>query len=118
MSEFNTGQALFSDQENKPRTVKIPISFTTVQVTREFLLQFGLRMVRLVINNRDAAAQLTFRVEPSGTLEIIPPSTRGELTDEKHSFLEINPNAVTGIGEAFAFCAPTIELERKKLLGS
>jgi len=117
-SIYGTGQVLFADQTIKIRTVKIPIPFTTVQILRDFLLQNGMQMVLLIINNRDTVNEITFRLEPAGILERIPASTRGTVTDEVHNFLEINPDGVTGLGEAFAYVAPTAELARLGLVAS
>ncbi len=117
-SEFNTGQVLFADQTNKIRTLKIPIPFTTAQILRDFLKEFGMQLVLLIINNRDVVNELTFRLEPSGILERIPAATRGTVTDEVHSFLEVNPDGVTGLGEIIAFVSPTKELLRLGLLAS
>jgi len=118
-SQFQTGQVLFADQTTKIRVVKIPITFTTGVITRDFLQELGMQMVRLEINNRDALADVLVRTEPfQEPPERIPPNTRGELTDEVHSFLQITPNAVSGIGDAFAYVAPTAELVRMGLIAS
>ena len=117
-SDFNTGQVLFADQQNKVKLVPVNIPFTTTTITRDFLQEFGMHMVRLVIDNNDGTNPLTFRVEPFGQLQTIPISTRGELTDEIHSFLQINPNAVTGQGLAVAYLAPIEEVARMGLIAS
>lgn len=117
-SLYNSGQVLFADQTIKIRTVKIPVSFTTTEIFRDFLLEFGMQMVLLIINNRDTTNELTFRLEPSGIIERIPVSTKGTLTDEIHNFLQVTPDPVTGLGEFFAYVAPTKEILRLGLIAS
>lgn len=115
---FGTGQVLFSNQTIKVKTVPIPIPFGTVQVRDDFLTRLGLHMVELRLTNNDPTNPVTFRVEPFGQLQTIPPSTLGILSDEIHTFLEINPNAVTGSGLAIAYCTPIKELTRLGLIAS
>jgi len=117
-SQFNTGQVLFADQTNKIRTLKITIPFTTVEIFRDFLQEFGMQMVLLIINNRDVVNEVTFRTEQNAILERIPASTRGTVTDEIHHFLQVTPDGVTGLGEITAFIAPTKELLRLGLIAS
>lgn len=115
---FGTGQVLFSGSTTGIKTVKVPIVIGTAQIRRDFLQELGMHMVKLQIDNLDALNPLTFRVEPFGTLETIPISTRGDLIDEIHHFLEINPDAVSGTGNAFVFLAPIEELQKKGLIAS
>ena len=77
----------------------------------------GLFYIRAVIDNQDAINELTIRTEPSGDLITIPPNSIGEVVDEIHSFLEINGNAVTGLGLATLTLADPEELRAKGLLG-
>lgn len=117
-SQFQTGQVLFAGSKIAIRTVSVPIPFTTLTITRDFLQELGLQMVLLTIDNNDGTNPLQFRVEPFGQLRTIPINTRGTLTDEVHSFLQIIPNAVTGNGIAYAYLAPTKELTEAGLFAS
>lgn len=117
-SNFGTGQVLFSNQNIKVKVVPIPFPIALVTITRDFLQELGLHMVELRITNNDNTNPVTFRVEPFGTLQTIPPNTAGTLRDEIHSFLQIIPNAITGSGQAVAYCTPIEEITRLNLIAS
>lgn len=106
------GQVAFTGDKNRPKTVTFPIVIGIAQIVRDFLQEFGFHYIGFRLNNRDAAAAVTFRTEPFGTLQTIPASTTGILTDEVHEFLEINPDAVTGAGEIFVELATLEELSK------
>jgi len=97
MSEYNFDVLKAASRLDIPfLNRKVP--FTTAQVLIDSLQQFQRLIKSYRIVNRDAVAQLTYRIKsPSGTLETVEQST--EVSDDDWtSFLEINPNAVTGSG--------------------
>lgn len=75
-----------------------------------------MRYIELVITNNDPTNALTFRVDPQGSLLTVPVSSQGQIIDEIHEYLEINPNAVTGSGNVRAQLAETVELQRLGLV--
>jgi len=97
MSEYNFDVLKAASDDNIP-FLNRKIAFTTAQVLIDSLQQFQRLIKSYRIVNRDAIAQLTYRIKsPSGTLETVEQST--EISDDDWtSFLEINPNAVSGNG--------------------
>lgn len=76
-----------------------PEDFTTVQIRHDSLLEFG-KLIRAVkITNNDPLANVTVRTQsPSNVLITVDPSS--ELIIEGWtSYLEINPNGVSGTGQ-------------------
>lgn len=74
------------------------IPFTTAQVRIDTQYQFGLiaRAIRIV--NLDGTNNLTWRIiSPSNVLETLQPNTEASSL-EWTSYIEINPNAVSGDG--------------------
>jgi hypothetical protein len=106
----------FSPQQTKPKTQPLPIEFTTSQVIVDTLQKYFMRYIELVITNNDPTNSLTFRVEPQGSLMTVPPNSQGQLIDEIHNYLEINPNGATGTGLVVAQLAETTELQRLGLV--
>lgn len=72
--------------------------FTTSQLIKDTLLQFGKLIKIAKITNNDPINNLTVRqFSPSGTLLSLSPSSAIELPAWT-SYLEINPNPITGSG--------------------
>lgn len=85
------------------------IDFTTAQLRIDSLLQFNKLIKGARITNNDGLANLNFRVgSPSGVPRTIPLSTAGEFT-EWTSYLEINPNAVSGAGQLEIDLVPLVD---------
>jgi len=79
-------------------TVTTTIPFTTTQLVRDTLTQFRSYARAFRIVNNDAAASLTYRQGAADApLKTVPPSSE-VLVEGWESFIEINPNAVTGTG--------------------
>lgn len=73
------------------------LAFTTAQIKRDTLLEFNMLYKQVTIFNNDAVNSLTVRKEASSETITIPPSTAASIP-EWGSYLEVNPNAVTGSG--------------------
>jgi len=75
-----------------------PLGFTITQIRIDSLQEFGKLIKSFKIVNDDALSNVTYRTQsPSGTLRTIPPNS-DDSADEWTSYLEINPNAVSGTG--------------------
>lgn len=72
--------------------------FTTAQLIKDTLIQLGKICKVTKVTNLDAGANLTIRLfSPSGQLVTVPPNS--EITIPAWtSYIEINPNAVSGNG--------------------
>jgi len=97
MSEYNFDVLKSASDTNIP-FLNRKVVFTTAQVLIDSLQQFQRLIKSYRIVNRDAINPLTYRIKsPSGTLETVEQST--EVADNDWtSFLEVNPNAVSGTG--------------------
>lgn len=74
-------------------------NFTTTQIRHDFLLEQGKLSKSVKITNNDGINNVTYRLHsPSDTLRTVPPNSEVTL-DDWTSYLEINPNAVTGSGQ-------------------
>lgn len=95
MSSVNPN-LLVSPSNNSVPFIGTPFVIGTAQLIIDTILQFGMLIKSVRITNIDATNTLTYRTQSrSGILKIIPVSSF-DLFDEWGSFLEINPNAVTG----------------------
>ena len=75
-----------------------PEVIALAQIRHDSLLEFSryIKVTRIV--NDDAVNPITYRTQsPSNVLKSVPPSS-DETIEEWTSYLEINPNAVTGAG--------------------
>lgn len=87
---------LVSPSNNSIPFVTTPFVVGVAQLLIDTVQQFGMLIKSVRITNLDAANTLTYRTQSrSGVLKIIPVSSV-DIFDEWGSFLEINPNAVTG----------------------
>lgn len=108
--------SFFSNNQNSPKVTIFPLNWTTSQVIQNTTQFLNMYYIKAIINNRDNANSVTVRVNPSGDLLTIPPSSQGVIENEIHSYLEINPDAVTGIGDARLELTPLSELKRLGLI--
>lgn len=85
-----------NDQSLSFYTTTIP--FTTSQVRIDSLTEFGAYIRAARIINNDGANQLTYRQAAlDGALKTVPINSQEEVSGWE-SFLEINPDGVTGTG--------------------
>lgn len=77
---------------------EFPQAILTAQITLDTMQRFNQLIKSVRIVNDDALAVLTYRTQsPSGILKTVDPSS--EVTfDQWGSFIQINPNAVSGNG--------------------
>lgn len=95
MSSVNPN-LLISPSNNSIPFITTPFVVGTAQLRIDSILQQGMLIKSIRIENRDALNQLTYRTQsPSGTLRILPVSSV-DTFDEWGSYLEINPDPVTG----------------------
>jgi len=110
MSDFSAATT------NKPKTTSRIILIGVTQIRIETLQRFGLNIVEALIDNQDAANNITVRKVPSGVLATIPPNSLGRIRDEVFSFIEVNPDAATGAGVLTLSLATSAELKRVGLI--
>jgi len=121
LSTFNRNSIdvgnLFRTDKNKPRTETFRDNFTTAQLRIDTNSRFGMIYIRAVIDNQDPTNNITIRTDPQGQLLTIPPNSVLVIENETHSFLEINPNAVTGVGNFSLETAVEDDLRKSGFLG-
>jgi len=121
MSLFNRNSIdamnLYRSDKNKPRIETFRDNFTTAQIRISTAQRFGMVYIRAIIDNQDPTNNVTIRTDPQGALLTIPPNSVLEIVDEIHDFLEINPNAVTGVGNFSLSTAVEDDLRKSGFLG-
>ena len=106
----------FAADTNKPKTSPFLELIATTQFRDDFLQRVGKYIIKIVYDNQDPTNNATIRTVPSGILQTVPPNSLGVIEDEIHSFVEINPNAITGLGILTLTLAEPAELRRLGLL--
>jgi len=106
----------FTIDRQKPKTIPFKQLIALAQIRDDFLQRTGLYIVEITIDNQDPTNDLTFRTVPSGILETVPPNSLAIVEDEIHSFIEINPNVLTGSGILSLALAEPSELRRLGLI--
>jgi len=109
--------AQFRDQSTKPKTQSFRDSFTTSQNRIDVGQRMGMVYIKAVIDNQDPTNNLTVRTDPDAAELIVPPNSVIVIEDEIHEYIEINPNAGTGIGNFSLTLADPNELRRGGFLG-
>jgi len=109
--------AQFRDQNTKPKTQSFRDSWLLAQVRIDVGQRMGMVYIKAVIDNQDTANNLTVRTDPNAAALIVPPNSVIVIEDEVHEYLEINPNAATGIGNFSITLADPNELRRTGFLG-
>lgn len=95
--------ALMPDEYRSPSDPTIPFSTLpesvgVAQIRHDTLLEFTKLCKELKITNNDAINSITYRTQsPSSVLRSCPPNSEVTVT-EWTSYIEINPDAVTGAG--------------------
>jgi len=121
MSLFNRNSIdamnLYRSDKNKPRIETFRDNFTVNQIRISTAQRFGMVYIRAIIDNQDPTNNVTIRTDPQGALLTIPPNSVLEIVDEIHDFLEINPNAVTGVGNFSLSTAVEDDLRKSGFLG-
>jgi len=107
----------FRDQSTKPKTQSFRDSWLLSQVRIDVGQRMGMVYIRAVIDNQDVTNSLTVRTDPNAAPLTVPPNSVIVIEDEIHEYLEINPNAVTGIGNFSITIADPNELRRGGFLG-
>ena len=77
----------------------------------------GMVYIKAVVDNQDPTNNLTVRTDVDAQLLIVPPNSVIQIEDEIHEYIEINPNAVTGIGNFSLTLADPRQLRRTGFLG-
>jgi len=111
-------QNQFRADTTKPKTQAFRDNFTTTQIRIDVSQRMAMRYIKLVIDNQDPTNNLQFRTDPDAQQLIIPPNSVVIVEDEIHEYLEINPNAVTGVGNFSMTLADPMELRAKGFLGA
>lgn len=121
MSVFNRNSVdvanLFRADKNKPRTETFADNFLLAQIRIDTSQRLGMVYIKAVIDNQDVTNNLTVRTEPSGRLITVPPNSVLIIEDEVHEFLEINPDAATGVGNFSLQTAVEDDLRKSGFLG-
>lgn len=107
----------FRDNKNKPRTQSFRQNFTTAQARIDVSQRMGMNYIKAVVDNQDPTNNLTVRTDPDAEVLTVPPNSVIIIEDEIHSYIEINPNAVTGVGNFSLTLADPIELRNQGFLG-
>jgi hypothetical protein len=105
----------FSNQTVKP-LVQNWVDSQVISKKYETLLQFNALYIRLTISNLSQTDAITFRVVPDGVLYTIPPNAQANITDEIHSYLEINI-AVGGFNPTWTINGDLVTSKELRRLG-
>lgn len=108
---------LFRSDKNKPRGFSFRDNFTTAQARIDVAQRMGLRYIKAVIDNQDTTNNLTVRTDPDAAALTVPPNSVIIIEDEIHDYIEINPNAVTGVGNFSLTLSDPLELRQSGFLG-
>jgi len=73
--------------------------FTTAQFFRDFLSEFGAYVRSYRVINRDPVASLFYRQDSKDKVQIELELSSMETQEGWTSYLEINPNVVSGVGQ-------------------
>jgi len=73
--------------------------FTTAQFFRDFLSEFGSYVRSYRVINRDPVASLTYRQDSKNKTAIQLDQSSIDNQEGWTSYIEINPNAVSGVGQ-------------------
>jgi len=76
----------------------LPIPFTTAQLRRDFLAEFNSYVRGYRVVNRDTVNTLTYRQDQRNKQLITLDPSSQESQEGWTSYLEVNPNGVTGNG--------------------
>jgi len=107
----------FRDQTTKPKTQSFRDAWTLTQVRIDVGQRMGMVYIKAVIDNQDTTNNVTVRTDPNAAALIVPPNSVIVIEDEIHEYLEINPDAVTGIGNFSITLADPNQLRRTGFLG-
>lgn len=98
MSAINSGMLKSVSDPFIPFITRVE-DFTTAQIRHDSLLEFAMLIKKIKITNDDALANVTVRTDsPSNSLITIDPNSELVISGWT-SYLEINPNAVSGSGQ-------------------
>jgi len=109
--------AQFKADTTKPKTQSFRDSWTLSQNRIDVGQRMGMVYIKAVIDNQDPTNNLTVRTDPQAAVLIVPPNSVIVIEDEIHEYLEINPNAVTGVGNYSLTLADPNELRLGGFLG-
>jgi len=107
----------FRDQNTKPKTQSFRDNFTTSQSRIDVGQRMGMVYIKAVIDNQDPTNNIIVRTDPNAAPLTVPPNSVIVIEDEIHEYLEINPDAVTGIGNFSLTLADPTELRKGGFLG-
>jgi len=93
----------------------IPFDFTTAQLRNDFLNQFGSYVRAFRVINRDVVNSLTYRQDSRDKTPIVLDPGSSDENEGWTSYIEINPNVVTGIGTLEVDIVPR-DMAQKKLM--
>jgi len=106
----------FTGDTQRPRVQTFRQTITTAQFRRDFLQNLGFYIIEIAYDNQDPTNNATIRTDPNAAIVTIPPNSVGRFVDEIHSFVEVNPDGVTGAGELTLSLATPEELRKKGFL--
>jgi len=106
----------FTSDKQKPKTIPRTVLVGVAQIRIETLQEFGLNIIEAAYDNQDSTNPATLRKVPSGVLITVPANAIGVIENEIFSFIEVNPDAVTGSGVLTLTLATTKELKSKGFL--
>jgi len=76
----------------------LPFNFTTAQLFRDFLSEFGAYVRGYRIINQDVLNQLTYRQDQKNKVAVILDPASIDTQQGWTSYIEVNPDAVSGSG--------------------
>jgi len=76
----------------------IPFPFTTAQIRHDFLMENNSYVRAYRVINRDPIASLTYRQDSANKQAIVLELASSDEQEGWTSYLEVNPNAVSGLG--------------------
>lgn len=98
MSAIDTGSLKSASDPLIPFITRLE-TVGTAQIRHDSLLEWGLLIKSVKITNNDTLAVLTVRTNsPSNGLISVDPASE-LVIEEWTSYLELNPNAVSGVGQ-------------------
>jgi len=106
----------FTGNKERPKVQTFRQTLSTAVFRRDFLQNLGFYIVEISYDNQDPTNAATIRTDPNAPIVTVPPNSVGRFVDEIHSFVEVTPNATTGVGELTISLATPEELRRKGFL--
>ena len=107
----------FRADKNKPKGRGFRLPFTTAVVQIDTAQRMAMVYIKAIVDNQDPTNNLLVRTDPDAEQLIVPPNSVITIEDELHSFIQVTPNAGTGVGLISLTVADEAELRRDGFLG-